>query len=432
MRRALRRLFPSPLSASVRPTARGWQIIFFGTVAFLLARLIGTTQLYQLAYALAGLLIVALALGLFLSRGIEYTRQAPAGERFVAGRLSHLDLTVHNTSRVRSPSIKVVDYLPGRRLFQIPPVGERERRKLREQALFARRGLYRFGPAEIQTIDPFGLLRFVRRLGERTEVIVYPEVFDLSGFPLRGRGGEAGARGSLARQGDEFSSLREYRHGDDRRHIHWKSVARTGELFVKEFTDAVAPQRYTVVLDLCRAGTGVPETELEDAISVAGSVLLYLAREGLPSRLVCADKEGNATPFGADEASYRRSMDLLAAARADGDTKLKDLLNEKLREGLGEGVILISRSQVDGLLESAGKLRAAGIAVAVVTLATHTYRGSQRTGSEPSTRREAAFSEDVRRLENTGAAVRIVRYPGRVAAFAGGQRRAAADVMGAV
>jgi uncharacterized protein (DUF58 family) len=232
----------------------------------------------------------------------------------------------------------------------------------------------------------------------------------------------------LTRRGDEFSSVREYRHGDDRRHIHWKSVARTGELFVKEFTDD-APQRYTVVLDLCRAGIGASETQVEDAISVAGSVLLYLVREGLPFRLLCADKEGNATPFDIDEASYWRAMDLLAVARADGDTKLKDLLNEKLRERLGEGVILISRSLGDDLVESAGKLRAAGIAVAVVTLATHTYQGSQRTGNEPPTKREAAFSEDVRRLENTGAAVRIVRYPGRVAAFALGQRRGAADAM---
>jgi hypothetical protein len=75
-------------------------------------------------------------------------------------------------------------------------------------------------------------------------------------------------QGSRGRRGEEFANLREYRRGDDRRHIHWKSLARTGELFVKEFS-LQAPRRHTVALDLCREGLRTQENEIEDAVSVA-------------------------------------------------------------------------------------------------------------------------------------------------------------------
>jgi uncharacterized protein (DUF58 family) len=427
--RALRRLRPSGRRVSVRPTARGWQAILFGGLSLVAALLVGTTQIYQLAYALAGLLLAALVLGLFFSRGLRYVRRIPEGERPTVGRSAYVELVVSNASRTRSPNVEVVDHLPERHPFRELPVGGFETRKIREPVLFAKRGLYELGPAEVRTADPFGLLRFVRRFGTRTEVTVYPEVFELAGFPLRGKKGEAGTRGSFAQRGDEFSGLREYRRGDDRRHIHWKSVARTGELIVKEFVQE-SPQRHAVVLDLRRPGIGATEAEVEDAISAAGSVLYHLFREGLSFRLLCADKGRGATAFGADEAAYWQAMDLLALARADGDVEPGELLNEKLREGstgeeLGEGVILISRSLDVDLVQSVEKLRAAGLSVVVVALAAHTYR---TRGMVPG--REGVFSGRVGLLELSGAGVCVVRCPGGVAALAGARR--AVNARGAV
>ena len=417
MLRALRQV-------SVKPTARGWQAVFFGSLSFVAAWLVGTTQLYQLAYAFVGLLLVALLLGFALFRGLEYARRVPWGEPFVAGRLSHVELVVRNTSRTRSPGVEVVDHLPKRRLLLWPPVEGLRKQTAWESVLFPRRGLYEFGPAEIRTADPFGLLRFVRRLEERPEIMVYPQVFELHGFPLRGRSAEAGARDSFKRRGDEFSDLREYRHGDDRRHIHWKSVARTGELIVKEFAHE-SPRRHAVVLDLYHGlGVHVSEVEVEHAVSAAGSVLRYLAREGLPFRLLCADEDRTASPFGDDEAAYWWAMGLLATARADGGTRFGDFLAEKVREKreeLGEGVVLVTRSLGDEFVKSVQELRATGLSVVVVALDLYTYRAGGASSGE----REAAFSEDIRRLGLVGAEVRVMRRPDGVA-LAGGRREAGA------
>ena len=224
---------------------------------------------------------------------------------------------------------------------------------------------------------------------------------------------EAGARGARGQRGEEFASLREYRRGDDRRHIHWKSLARTGELFVKEFS-VQAPRRHTVALDLRREGLRAQEQEVEDAVSVAASVLTRLVRDGLPFRLL--GTEVAETGFGSDEDSYWKTMRSLAMARADGVRSLGETVLAE-RGGLGEGVVLISRTRDEELPLCVRKLREAGLSVIVVALATHTYRTPSTPGSAPSgvaRERETEFLRNVGRLEEAGAMVRVVSHPGGV------------------
>jgi uncharacterized protein (DUF58 family) len=316
----------------------------------------------------------------------------------------------------------VTDRLPKARSFEVPALrgggGEVEE----VPVTFERRGIYELGPAEVRATEPLRLLQFVRKFQQRVEVVVYPEVHELSGLSLGTGNTEAGVHGSLGQRGEEFAGLREYRRGDDRRHIHWKSVARTGEMFVKEFA-LQAPRRYTVALDLRRGGLRVPEKEVEDSVSAAASVLTRLKEEGLPFRLLCTDQEGAATEFGSDEKSYWAAMRLLATVKAGGSLELGPaVLDEQGR--LGEGVVLISRSVEDSLPQAVRKLRGAGLSVGVVALATHTYRfggTSGRTG-EQARMREAEFLQDLARLESAGASVRAVRHPEGVAGLSARER----------
>jgi hypothetical protein len=176
-----------------------------------------------------------------------------------------------------------------------------------------------------------------------------------------------------------------------------------------------------VVLDLRREGLRVPEAEVEDAVSVAASVLTRLARARLPFRLVCADMTGAATEFGSGESSYWGAMRLLATARADGHRMLGQVA---LGEGLGEGVVLISRSRDEDLPASVRKLRGAGLSVIVVAIATYTYRTPPGTGGAAQSR-EAEFLRVVDRLEAVGAAVRIVSHPVGVAGLGAARERGA-------
>ncbi len=398
---------------SVRPTARGWQALFAGVVTLLVARLIGTTQFHQLAYALLVLPLASLVLGVMASRGLRYSRVLPPGIRITAGSPVKLRLLLER-SRFGAPKASVVDRLPGPRGFEFSQT--RKRSRIEVPLTFARRGVYTLGPAEVRVADPFGLLRFAKRDSETTEVVVYPQVHELRGFPLRGGNVEAGTTGSRGRRGEEFANLREYRRGDDRRHIHWKSLARTGELFVKEFS-LQAPRRHTVALDLRREGLRTQENEIEDAVSAAASVLTHLAGEGLPFRLLDTGSGGADTGFGSEEDSYWEAMRLLATARADGVRHLGEtVLGERGR--LGEGVILVSRTRDDELPHCVRKLRDLGLSVIVVALATHTYRMPPVPGSTAQGR-EAEFLRSVGTLEAAGATVRVVSHPAGVAGLSG-------------
>jgi uncharacterized protein (DUF58 family) len=394
---------------SVRPTARGWQALFAGVVTLVVARLIGTTQFHQLAYALLALPLASLVLGVVGSRGLRYSRTLPPGVRITAGSPAKLRLLLER-SRFGALKASVVDRLPGPRSFDFSAT--RERSRIEVSLTFARRGVYTLGPAEVRVADPFGLLRFARRDWETTEVVVYPQVYELRGFPLRGGNVEAGTTGSRGRRGEEFANLREYRRGDDRRHIHWKSLARTGELFVKEFS-LQAPRRHTVALDLRREGLRTQENEIEDAVSAAASVLTHLAGESLPFRLLDTGSSGAGTGFESDEGSYWEAMRHLATARADGTRHLGEtVLGE--RGALGEGVVLVSRTRDDELPYCVRKLREAGLSVIVVALATYTYRTPPVPGSAAQGR-EAEFLRSVGTLEAAGATVRVVTHPAGVA-----------------
>ncbi len=404
---------------TVRPTSAGWQVLAAGAVVFFVARLIGTTQFHQLAYALLALPIASLALGMAGSRGIGYARSAPSGTGLTAGETSDVLLEL-SRSRFGATKAAVVDRLPEPRALKFPPPKINSRTaRLEVPVSFPRRGVYELGPAEIRVSDPFGLLGFSRLFPEKTEVVVYPKTHPLHGFPLRGGDMEAGSRGSRGQRGDEFASLREYRRGDDRRHIHWKSVARTGELFVKEFS-LEAPRRHTVALDLRREGVRVNEDEVEDAVSAAASVLRHLDRERLPLRLLCANAAADATTFGGDDAPYLQAMRLLASVRADGARLLSEVLLEG-RGSLGEGVVLVTRTRDAGLPVAVRSLRNAGLSVVVVALASHTYRAPAGTGGT-SQGHEEEFARSLRLLESAGATVRVVARDEGVAGLSGGRR----------
>jgi len=384
-----------------------------GAVTLLVARLIGTTQFHQLAYALLALPLASLVLGVMGSRGLHYSRALPLGTRITAGSTAKLRLLLER-SRFGATNVSVLDRLPGPRGFDFPD--SRERSRIEVPLTFSRRGVYELGPAEVRVADPFGLLGFARRFEERTEVVVYPSVHELRGFPLRGGNVEAGTRGSRGRRGEEFANLREYRRGDDRRHIHWKSLARTGELFVKEFS-LQAPGRHTVALDLRREGIRTQDNEVEDAVSAAASVLTHLARESLPFRLLSTGGRGIDTGFGSNEDAYWAAMRLLATARADGGRPFGEtVLGE--RGGLGEGVVLVSRTRDEELPHCVRKLREMGLSVIVVVLASYTYRTPPGTGGAAQSR-EAEFLRSVGRLEAAGATVRVVSHPAGVAGLSG-------------
>ncbi|MEP6623038.1 MAG: DUF58 domain-containing protein, partial [Acidimicrobiia bacterium] len=205
-----------------------------------------------------------------------------------------------------------------------------------------RRGRFTVGPAVIGVADPFGLTARAVTLGETTEVIVRPRVWDLRASP--GAAGHRRARAhhrnvvpvaSIAH--DEFLALREYVAGDDLRRVHWRSSARLGELMVREDESAWRPQ--TVVVFDNRVGS-YPGLSYEAAIEALASIGTRL----LQSTRSCEILTTAGLPLGAANpgglSSETRLLDELAMLTHDPDRPLAPTVTA-LRSDTRRGRIIV-------------------------------------------------------------------------------------------
>ncbi|MCY1042913.1 DUF58 domain-containing protein [Corallococcus sp. bb12-1] len=116
------------------------------------------------------------------------------------------------------------------------------------------RGDAHFGDVHLRLLGPLGLCSRQVRLPASRDVKVYPDLSALSREALTlARAAEAVSARTQRRkamEGREFESLREYRPGDDFRHIDWKSSARHGHTLVRTWQ----PERHQPVLLLLDCG----------------------------------------------------------------------------------------------------------------------------------------------------------------------------------
>jgi len=101
-----------------------------------------------------------------------------------------------------------------------------------------RRGVIELGPATTVRGDVLALTERAVTWTDPIEVFVHPEIVRLTGS---GAGLMRDLEGQslqiIADSDFSFHALREYIPGDDRRHIHWKTSARVGDLMVRQFDD---------------------------------------------------------------------------------------------------------------------------------------------------------------------------------------------------
>ncbi|MEV0613028.1 DUF58 domain-containing protein [Nonomuraea sp. NPDC050404] len=143
------------------------------------------------------------------------------------------------------------------------------------------RGQIPVGPLVLVRADPFGLTRRVRAYGLPATLLVRPRTVPLPVPPSGKSHHLEGPTSDNAPSGTAtFHTLREYVVGDDLRHVHWRSSARTGTLMVRQLIDASLPTT-TVVLDT-RALT-------EPAVDAAASAAVAAARAGFPVRVLTGD-----------------------------------------------------------------------------------------------------------------------------------------------
>ena len=201
----------------------------------------------------------------------------------------------------------------------MPPLPAHGEGSVAMELLPLQRGLLRFAGLTVACPDPLGLFRAFSRMSCPQTVLILPKRYPLPPIALPGQMKyQEGGVALAANVGcsEEFVSLRDYRHGDPLRHIHWRSWAKSGKPIVKEFEDEFFV-RHALVLDTF---TDEPHSEvLEEAVSVAASfACTVLTQESLLDLLFVGLKSYCFTA-GRGLGTADQMLEILASARNCAD-----------------------------------------------------------------------------------------------------------------
>lgn len=293
----------------MKPTGRAVTFLFVAFALWLAANQTQVNWLYVTAALLAAVVPAAWLGGRGALRGLTATRQLNDGDRFAPlheGDTVTLTLTA-TASRRPLAQLTLTEACP-----LAPPGHERARftafyPRLRPgQPLplvytvpVYQRGVYTFPPLAAQTGFPFGVFRQTATLAVQTAALVYPDVRTLAALDLLDRQPAAQITGTRAGTGNEVLGVRGYQPGDSPRHIHWRSVARTGRLVSKEFAEETQPG-VSLVLDRYLPPDSAPHPKhnpFEWGVKAAVSIAAYARDRGYPLQ-AHADAAGLAPPYG--------------------------------------------------------------------------------------------------------------------------------------
>lgn len=212
--------------------------------------------------------------------------------------------------------------------FCLPP-GESRRFQLRWQA--QTRGELQCRQISVVSLFPLGLLLWRQMLPRQGRYFVYPRPRFVGAppwhrLPQQSRG--LSPQNSLLQgQSLEFHGLRPWLPGDSPRHIHWPTLARTGELAVREFQQHPG-QEIALLLDLCDC----PNSEtLEATISVCAGVAEQIAGDPI-NHLVLASMGAELYWPQRGRVDVERIFMHLARLRAEDPQSAPQTLLEPLQE----------------------------------------------------------------------------------------------------
>jgi uncharacterized protein (DUF58 family) len=361
-----------------RPTRRGIGLAIAAVVVFVVGSNVQAGWLFVLGASTLGAAMAGIVLPPLVLRRLGVERSAPPVA--TAGDPVRVRLTL--SGRARGAVLYGADgFLSETRFF-----AERVPATFDYEVVAHRRGIYQGGPVTVSSGFPFGTGVASRHIWASTPITVQPRRVELASFPLleavsipgepihdrRRRGG-----------GVDFYGIREYRSGDSLRHVHWRSVARTGKLLVREYEDEPA-SRLGVFLDAAERVGDEPETAFEDAVACAASLASYALKVGHPVQLFSGSTDGGKHLF---EPRADEALDWLAGVEAEGGPGLP-LIAERFAGDIfarSTNVLIFPSTRRNATaLDAIAHLQSLNTRVVAVLLSAHSYApgGSSMTMEE--------------------------------------------------
>lgn len=348
-------------------TREGIAYVTIMSVMFLGA-IIGRTNMLMFVFAMMiGPWVLNGWIAFSMVRRMQAKRVLPY--RVMSGEMVSVEIEVTNRKwflsswllAARDQVAHVRDRFQATTLFVRVPAGQTQRSHYFVR--FSQRGEYSFGPLELTTHFPLGLVERGLVFNDFAKLTVHPRVGRMTS---RWRSDLWNAT-ELAEQrrrraglfDDEFQRIREYRVGDNPKAIHWRTTARRGELMVREYQQT-RDRDLVLLVELWQPAhpTDADLDRVELAVSFAATVLHENLRQSREARLRMIVVGSRV--FAWDHlSSLEHALDHLALASSSSAAEIRPVLDETMqRISSSSRVVVVSsrpradlRTRVRGVVE---------------------------------------------------------------------------------
>ena len=318
-------------------TPIGWAVFATMIAAWILGWQLGWREAMLLAAA--SLLLLVIAAVFLIGRATLHVNVMLQPRRVSVGAPAAGQVNVTNISPRRMWPIRLelrVGAAVAR--FNLPSLPSSQQHDELFVIPTTRRAVVSVGPALTVRGDPLGLMRREVAWTGVTELFVHPRIVGLdplgSGLlrDLEGQNSNAVSMSDLA-----FHALRDYAAGDDRRYIHWRSSARTGQLMVRQFVDTRRIHA-TMVVD-GDPSSYASEDEFELALSAAGSVAVRAIQDEQQASILAADEA-------VADGNIQQILDGLTRAEFSDEADLATLTGNVLRNAPDTSIAIVITGSV--------------------------------------------------------------------------------------
>lgn len=283
---------------TVRLSGRGIALLVIGIALVIAAAFVGEPDLVWLGFLLVLLPLAALLFTAALRPRLRVVRDVEP-RQVALGERPRAQLHLVNSRTLSFSSCEFKDSCPGAlgtaARFALTHRAGRWNQSVGYEVTADHRGHFPLGPLDVTHHDPFALARASWEVpGNDATLRVTPRMFHLA-MPRRLIG--AGSTGDTTPQrmgqaGQDDVLVREHRHGDDLRRVHWRMTAKQGELMVRVEEQPWDPSVTLVIdnRDAAHLGSG-PDGGLEWSISSVASIASALLAGRCRVTIVSAETE---------------------------------------------------------------------------------------------------------------------------------------------
>lgn len=267
-----------------RLTGRGAALLILGAAASVGAAWIGERDLLWVTLTVALLPLAALAYLLLVRPRVTHERVVTP-DTVAVGDDARVVLQLANESPYQASALRFTDRAPaavgGGANFLIARGFGRWGQAVAYTVETTQRGRFDVGPLIVTASDPFALAqRTFAADGDSTLLRVTPRIWrldSLAGGASMGTA-EEGTPVRVGQAGQDDVLVREHRHGDDLRRVHWRLTAKQGELMVRLEEHPWDPSS-TLIIDTRSASHrgGGPTGSFEWVVSAVASIGALLA-----------------------------------------------------------------------------------------------------------------------------------------------------------